>query len=180
MSFDPTLQQLAAIQSIAQDTVVTAGAGSGKTKVLVERFIYLLENGFTMDQIAAITFTKKAAQEMKDRIRHALPHMEDLVETAQISTIHSLCQRIILEHPREAGIDPRCRVVEEWEADAILVQVITELVQSVELEGEYRTTTDAVELIYTLYKEMLRRGDTSFRKHYPAVDVEGLWRSCAR
>ncbi|HHT72373.1 MAG TPA: UvrD-helicase domain-containing protein [Firmicutes bacterium] len=173
MSFDPTPQQLAAIQSIAQDTVVTAGAGSGKTKVLVERFIYLLENGFTMDQIAAITFTKKAAQEMKDRIRHALPHMEDLVETAQISTIHSLCQRIILEHPREAGIDPRCRVVEEWEADAILVQVITELVQSVELEGEYRTTTDAVELIYTLYKEMLRRGDTSFRKHYPAVDVEG-------
>ena len=59
MSFDPTEEQRQAIQSIAQDTAVTAGAGSGKTKVLVERYIYLLNNGFTVDQIAAITFTKR-------------------------------------------------------------------------------------------------------------------------
>ena len=57
---------------------------------------------------------------MKDRIRQALPELQDLVESAQISTIHSLCQRIVFEHPREAGIDPRCRVAEEWEADALL------------------------------------------------------------
>lgn len=173
MSFKPTDQQLEAINSIQQDTVVTAGAGSGKTRVLVERFIHLLSSGFTIDQIAAITFTKKAAQEMKDRIRQALPHMTELVESAQISTIHSLCQRIILEHPREAGIDPRCRVAEPWEADAVLVRIITDVVQRVELEGEYRTTADAVELVYNLYKEMLRRGDTRFRQKYALPDVDG-------
>lgn len=172
MSFAPTPQQREAITSIAVDTVVTAGAGSGKTRVLVERFIYLLNQGFSIGQIAAITFTKKAAQEMKDRIRRALPHMSEQVETAQISTIHSLCQRIILEHPREAAIDPRCRVVEEWEADAILMRAITDIIQTVELEDEYRTTAEAAGLICGLYKEMLRRGDTEFRKQYVQPDVD--------
>ncbi len=171
MSFDPTEEQRQAIQSIAQDTAVTAGAGSGKTKVLVERYIYLLNNGFTVDQIAAITFTKKAAQEMKDRIRQSLPHLQDLIESAQISTIHSLCQRIVLEHPREAGIDPRCRVAEEWEADTLLVQVISEVLSTCELEEEFRTSAHAVDLIYQLYKEMLSRGDLNFQQDHPTPDV---------
>jgi ATP-dependent helicase/nuclease subunit A len=172
MSFAPTEQQRQAIESIQQDTAVTAGAGSGKTRVLVERFIHLLNHGYTIDQIAAITFTKKAAQEMKDRIRKSLPQLADEIEAAQISTIHSLCQRIILEHPREAGIDPRCRVAEEWEADAILVQVISDVIQSVELEDEYRSTSDAVDLIYDLYKQMLSRGDLNFRQECVTPDVD--------
>jgi ATP-dependent helicase/nuclease subunit A len=180
MSFEPTPPQRVAIESIYQDTVVTAGAGSGKTRVLVERYINLLRSGFTIDQIAAITFTKKAAQEMKDRIRRELPHMADLIESAQISTIHSLCQRIILEHPREAGIDPRCRVAEEWEADALLYRVITDLVKDVELEEEYRSTSDAVDLLHYAYKQMIQRGETSFRREYSAPDVdEAAGRLCA-
>jgi len=173
VSFKPTDQQLKAIRSIEKDTAVTAGAGSGKTKVLVERYIHLLNEGFTVDQIAAITFTKKAAQEMKDRIRQALPELQDLVESAQISTIHSLCQRIVFEHPREAGIDPRCRVAEEWEADALLARVISDVLSICELDEEFRTSSEAVDLIYEIYRQMLGRGDLNFDQDHPIPDVCG-------
>src|SRR5690606_4531480 len=114
MDFRPTPEQQAAITIMDRDLAVTAGAGSGKTRVLVERYLNLLNQGIEIHEIAAITFTKKAAQEMKDRIRAAVPEQTEAVEGAQISTIHSLCQRIIEEHPLEARIDPRFRVGEEW------------------------------------------------------------------
>jgi len=54
------------------------------------------------------------------------------LERAQISTIHSLCQRIIQEHPLEAAVDPRFRVGEEWEVQALLIQTIGDLVDGTE------------------------------------------------
>ena len=72
-----TEQQNLAIATIDKNIAVNAGAGTGKTKVLTERYVYILENGELkknreVESIVAITFTKKAAQEMKERIREKI------------------------------------------------------------------------------------------------------------
>src|SRR5665811_2582754 len=102
---------------------VEAGAGSGKTSVLVSRAQTLtLEDGIPIANIAAVTFSERAASELRDRLRarleqaalhttrteqreRALAALDDL-DTAAIGTLHSFAQRILSEHPIEAGIPP--------------------------------------------------------------------------
>lgn len=117
--------------------VVTAGAGSGKTLSLVGRYLYLIEQGYPLRSIVAITFTDKAAREMRTRIRKALRYsgaivpsslspneiqeisaLAEQVEAARISTIHSLCAQILRTHPAEANLDPNFGVLEEGLAAA--------------------------------------------------------------
>ncbi len=172
MSFKPTPQQKEAITTIDRHVAVTAGAGSGKTRVLVERYLNLLGHGVPVERIAAITFTKKAAQEMKDRICQIRPAFVADLERAQISTIHSLCQRIIQEHPLEAAIDPRFRVGEEWEVQALLIQTIGELVDGMEYPEELGTTLKVVELVKDVYEQMLRQGDLNFRRAIAPLETE--------
>jgi ATP-dependent helicase/nuclease subunit A len=102
---------------------VEAGAGSGKTTCLVGRFVALVESGVTADRIAAITFTEKAAGELVDRIRSELarraqddPRCREalqVLDSAAIGTLHSFAQRILTEHPIEAGLPPRFTVNDE-------------------------------------------------------------------
>lgn len=113
-------QQLDIINSVNTNTMVSASAGAGKTTVLIGRFIKrILEDGLSIDQIAAMTFTEKAAAEMKNRLAEALgkklqENPEDpllkkqftLLASAQISTIHSFCLSIIKEFGYLKGIDP--------------------------------------------------------------------------
>ena len=70
----PTKEQLVAIQTQDRSLAVEAGAGTGKTWVLVERFVHLLEThpDWPLDALVAITFTEKAAREMRDRVRRAI------------------------------------------------------------------------------------------------------------
>ncbi|HEY8545448.1 MAG TPA: UvrD-helicase domain-containing protein [Acidimicrobiales bacterium] len=112
---------------------VEAGAGSGKTRALVDRVMALvLDAGEPLHAIAAITFTEKAAAELRDRIRHQLEvagaaarrdgraevaarcvaALDDL-DGAAIGTLHSFAQRILSEHPVEAGLPPRVEVLDE-------------------------------------------------------------------
>lgn len=111
----------AARDAIANDLHVTmfveAGAGSGKTKSLVDRFVALVRSGVPADRIAAITFTEKAAGELVDRIRaelteHAPEALADL-DRAAICTLHAFAQRILTLHPIEAGLPPRVTVLDE-------------------------------------------------------------------
>ncbi len=164
MSFIPTPQQEKAITTIDRHVAVTAGAGSGKTRVLVERYLNLLEHGVAVENIAAITFTKKAAQEMKDRLCKLRPDLIAELEQAQISTIHSLCQRIIQEHPLEAAVDPRFRIGEEWETQILLLQTIEDLVDGADRPEALGNRSAAVELIRDLYEQMMRKGDLNFRQ----------------
>ena len=105
--------------------LVRAGAGTGKTTVLVERFVQaVVEDGVAVDQVLAITFTEKAAAEMKSRVRRRfleLGRREDAraAESAWVSTIHGLCARILRAHALSAGIDPAFRVLDELEAERI-------------------------------------------------------------
>ncbi|MEQ1936205.1 MAG: UvrD-helicase domain-containing protein, partial [Fimbriimonadaceae bacterium] len=93
--------------------VVSASAGTGKTLVLVERYMRLTlgESAIRPDQILAITFTRKAAAEMKRRIVDQLnargrPDLAQIAETGPIQTIHGFCQRLLVENCLSAGLDP--------------------------------------------------------------------------
>jgi ATP-dependent helicase/nuclease subunit A len=97
----------------AGSVAVTAGAGTGKTHMLSERYHYFLQQGFSPLQIVAVTFTEKAATELRSRIRQTiaqnLSDRSDLLaelEAAQISTFHALAARICREHPEMANVPP--------------------------------------------------------------------------
>lgn len=113
----------AIVSELDSTLFVSASAGSGKTKSLVDRFVALVERGVAAENIAAITFTEKAAAELVDRIRSRLQqraHSDDAcrealytLDGAAIGTLHSFAQRILSEHPIEAGLPPKFTVIDE-------------------------------------------------------------------
>ncbi|HLD55986.1 MAG TPA: UvrD-helicase domain-containing protein, partial [Candidatus Omnitrophota bacterium] len=136
LTSDLTLVQRKAVETVDRNVCVSAGAGTGKTRVLVERFIYLVEHEWARPhEILAVTFTEKAAQEMKRRIAARLREsgLEDArreLENAYIGTIHSFCARVLREHPIEAGVDPDFRVLEEDEAHLLRELAFDELIEA--------------------------------------------------
>ena len=114
----PNSEQLRAIEE--QGVVfVSAGAGTGKTTVIVERFCKAVcERGLDVDSLLVITYTERAAGELRGRIRKRLLELDrhDLardLDAAWISTIHGFCHRLLKAHPFAAGIDPRFRVLDD-------------------------------------------------------------------
>ncbi|WP_296400481.1 UvrD-helicase domain-containing protein [Acidaminococcus timonensis] len=141
-----TPQQQQAIETLDRNVSVSAGAGSGKTRVLVERFLKILEdrkkevlqakkNNETVQapvlEILAITFTRKAAREMRERVQKGIrarlgaetdpesigywQQQLQLADRAPITTIDSFCSQVLRENPVEAGLDPNFQVKEEYE-----------------------------------------------------------------
>lgn len=106
---------------------VSAGAGSGKTYTLTRRIVNAFETGFIDDigQVLAITFTSKAAGEIKSRVKGALKasgrsDQALLVDSAWISTIHGACSRILRAHALELGINPAFKIADEATAKTML------------------------------------------------------------
>ncbi len=118
MSQFPSPEQAAAIHSEHDRYMIRASAGSGKTSVLVAKYVYhVAEKGLSPDSILTITFTRKAATEMKERIVPMLQSLglEDeaqVAESGPIQTIHSFCERMLRENSVAAGLDPNFGVVE--------------------------------------------------------------------
>src|SRR5207244_7604941 len=119
-------QQLAAMQARGH-VVVSAGAETGNTSVLVERFVRAVcDEGLDVGSILVITYTKRAAGELRTRIRRKLSELgrTDLareLDGAWISTIHGFCNRLLKAYPLAAGLDPRFRELDEPQA-AVLRQ----------------------------------------------------------
>ena len=116
-----TERQLAAIDVSRRDVdaCVVAGPGSGKTTVLVEYFRRLVEAGVDPLRILAITFTEKAAGNMRKKLAHAFheqPETRAKLERAWVSTVHGFCARLLRENAVFAGIDPEFRVLDATEA----------------------------------------------------------------
>jgi ATP-dependent exoDNAse (exonuclease V) beta subunit len=149
----PTAAQTEAIPSWNRgDVCVVAGPGSGKTRVLVDRFRWLVtEKRVPVRRILAITFTEKAAANMKRRLAEALS--PQVVERASISTIHAFCARLLRENAVEAAVDPEFRVLDAWEADFELRRAIEDA-----LNREHRDRPERV-------REFLR--------HFGSYDVPG-------
>jgi len=118
VGWEPNPEQLAAIETRGR-VFVSAGAGTGKTAVLVERFVRAVcDEGLDVESLLVITYTKRAAGELRTRIRTELVSRGRLdlarrIDTAWISTIHGFCLRLLKSHPFAAGIDPRFRVLDE-------------------------------------------------------------------
>lgn len=110
--------QRAAVFDERPRVLVAAGAGSGKTRLLVAYFVQaLVHEGLPLERLVAVTFTRKAAAELVSRIRSSLRDCgrSDLarsLDSATIGTIHSLCRRLLRERALEAGVDPAFTVLE--------------------------------------------------------------------
>ncbi|HEY2479512.1 MAG TPA: UvrD-helicase domain-containing protein [Solirubrobacterales bacterium] len=127
----PTPEQRAAIEAHGRDVLLEAGAGSGKTGVMVERYCRLVvDEGVSPDAVLAFTFTDRAAAELRSRVRAELSRRAagtgaDAVRAAAllstiggawITTIHGFCNRVLAAHPVAAGVDPGFRVLDQPEA----------------------------------------------------------------
>jgi ATP-dependent helicase/nuclease subunit A len=162
----PTPEQRAAIEARAHDVLLEAGAGSGKTGVMVERYTRLVvDQGISPDAVLAFTFTDKAAAELRARVRAELSRRAagtgaaavraaGLLSTmggAWITTIHGFCNRVLAAHPVAAGVDPGFRVLDQPEAE--------------------RAAREAFDAALT---EFLAGADPAREETVAAYDLEGL------
>lgn len=105
-------QQFQAVTASLGNLLVLAGAGSGKTKVLVSRIAFLVEQlGCSPSRMLAVTFTNKAAQEMKHRLKQLLPE-HSLDKTLWVGTFHSLAYRILRIHSHDCGLASHFQVID--------------------------------------------------------------------
>ncbi len=134
-----TERQKDAITTHDKSTVVTAGAGTGKTFVLVQKYIDLIATkGVPVPAILALTFTDKAATEMKERIRREIqnrsgPTWEKAADdfmVAPVQTFHAFCAQVLREFPIEAGIEPGFVVLDEQQMARIHARSFEDLVHT--------------------------------------------------
>jgi ATP-dependent helicase/nuclease subunit A len=181
-------QKKAVIQS-GKDLIVTAGAGSGKTRTLVARYLALLAAGNDLRKVAAITFTEKAAREMRNRVRAELHNLQsqskepedqafwgELAENldgARIGTIHGLCAEILKTHPAEAVLDPEFGVLDEGISKLLKIGAAgMALAWAVEKE-EFQALFAAIETrtLNSLLVDMLKNR-LDYLGHEGNIDVE--------
>lgn len=139
----PTPGQLACITTLDKPLVVAAGAGSGKTFTLTKRIVHALESGYVedIDQVLAITFTTKAADELRSRIKGSLRACGMIdqalkVDDAWISTIHGMCSRLLRAHAIELGIDPGFSVADESTLSAYRERAVEQVLLECEERGD--------------------------------------------
>jgi ATP-dependent helicase/nuclease subunit A len=124
--------QRAVLFDAAPRMLVAAGAGSGKTRLLVAYFVHaLLDQGVPLDELAAVTFTRKAGAELAERIRQELtrcgrPDLARSIDDAAIGTIHGLCRRLLVRRSLAAGVDPAFGILEADTASLVKKDVSTQ------------------------------------------------------
>ena len=129
-----------AAQDISESYIIEAAAGTGKTTVLVTRIINLIKEGEArLEEIVAITFTEKAAAELKVKLRQEMERVAQAdpssdensriseaisdLERMQVTTIHSFCGSLLRERPVEAGLDPNFEVADDLTSSLVQAEV---------------------------------------------------------
>lgn len=132
-------RQKLAYSTIDKNVCVNAGAGTGKTEVVSERFKYMYENVIDIKGIVCITFTNKAADEMKERIIQKLNNPK-LIDDVNVSTISSFCKKIVSDNSYYLSIDPNFSIMEENDSNKIIREVIDKVsesnIDSIKILGE--------------------------------------------
>ncbi|WP_009962004.1 ATP-dependent helicase [Verrucomicrobium spinosum] len=115
-------QQFAAVTAPAGQSLVIAGAGSGKTRVLTYRVAYLLDNGIAPENILLVTFTNKASREMLDRVQNLLP-----IETNRLwgGTFHSIGNRLLRKHGDRLGLRQGFSIMDREDQKDLMETVVT-------------------------------------------------------
>ena len=148
-------EQLQAVQTIKGALLILAGAGSGKTKVLTTRIAYMIENGVKPWNILAVTFTNKAAKEMKERIGNIIG--QDKVKSMWVGTFHGICGRILRENidkynsPTGKKLDKNFTIYD----DADTNQIITRIVKKLNLDEKIYATKLVKSIISNSKNKML-------------------------
>ena len=162
MGFPLTEEQRAAVEDCGGGLLVSAAAGSGKTRVLVERLLSRVEEeGLDIHRFLVITYTKAAAAELRGRIveelaarlaerpgdRH-LRRQATLVYQTQISTVHAFCAQLLRECGHLLDLDPDFRLCDESEAGVLMLQAMDDVLEqryeTVEPEGDFARLLDTV------------------------------------
>jgi ATP-dependent exoDNAse (exonuclease V) beta subunit len=198
----PTPEQRAAIEARGAEVLVEAGAGTGKTGVIVDRYCRLAcDQGVSPDAILAFTFTDKAAAELRRRIRAEIERRaESGSERARgllpglggswVTTIHGFCNRVLSAHPVAVGIDPRFRVLDAPEAERAAAEAFDEALEAFlaggERERERENTVAAFDIpglrgiVLGAHAELRSRGEDEPRlPEQPEPDVPGVLRRAA-
>ena len=162
--FKPTEAQRAAIEERARPVLVSAGAGSGKTRVLIERLMAYITDPAApveIDSFLIITYTRAAAGEVRGRITEELAHrlradpgnarlrrQSALIRRAQIGTIDSFCAELLRENCQAAGLSPDFRILDEERAEAMrqscLERVLEDAYTDIENDPDFRLLADTV------------------------------------
>ncbi len=182
---------------LVTNLLVEAGAGSGKTTSLVRRMVALVRSGESVERIAAVTFTRKAAAELKERFRDALEEAlrddaddpetrERLLEAVSaadrgfVGTIHAFCARLLRERPIEAGVDPSFTELMEAEHEVALLDFWrVHLDRLAAAEDPLLIAVLDVDLrpadLLPLFRELVENPDVTFpADRTPAPDPEEL------
>jgi ATP-dependent helicase/nuclease subunit A len=151
-------QQRAAVEATGE-VFVSAGAGTGKTAVLVERFVRAVcDRGLDVDSILVITYTRRAAGELRTRIRAALSErgaheLARELDGAWISTIHGFCLRLLKAYPFAAGLDPRFRELDDAQGSVLRSEAFRQALDEFCADGD----PDRLRLLATYGADGLRR-----------------------
>ena len=186
--FSPTAEQVAAVAAREHDAFLEAGAGTGKTTVLVDRYCAaVIDDGVEVERLLAFTFTERAAAEMRSRIRRELNRRSRLTraagdghradellsaaratERAWVMTIHAFCRRLLATHPLAAGLDPRFRVLDAAEAARLRDRAFNEA-----LDGLLAADDADVAAAAASYRALASDGDDARRPRAPAQPGDG-------
>jgi ATP-dependent exoDNAse (exonuclease V) beta subunit len=196
----PTPEQAAAIAAGKRDVLLEAGAGTGKTGVMVERYCRLVcDEGVSPDAVLAFTFTDKAAAELRHRIRAELADRSEAgserarsllagIGGAWVTTIHGFCNRLLAAHPVAAGVDPGFRVLDAPEAERAAREAFEEALEEFLAAGdkprEETVATFEIDglraIVSGAHAELRSRGIAEPRlPEQPEPDVDGALRRAA-
>lgn len=161
---EPTVNQKMAIERFDQAMLVCAGPGAGKTATLVARVDYMLTNGISPERIFVLTFTRKAAQEVEERISHDMK--------PNISTIHALAFQIIRQHEYILG---KRKLVNQTDCQQLLLQVLncSPIIKNV----NYQKLTGKQGLLALLLSDFCfiqKFGVAAYAEQFPKKDIETI------
>ncbi|MBC8461551.1 MAG: UvrD-helicase domain-containing protein, partial [Deltaproteobacteria bacterium] len=159
--------------SLSRHIVVTAGAGTGKTEVLIQRIIKILSQVNHINQVLAITYTDKAAGEIKHRVYRAILEQMNTTHGAEqekfermreqflknyISTIHAFCATVIRRFPQEIeGLDPDFGILEGYEQRILLRENIETLLDEIARNKEHPLRGDLRNVLFSRNKRVVMR-----------------------
>ena len=155
-------EQTDAVQTMQGAMLILAGAGSGKTKVLTTRIAYMIENGIKPWNILAVTFTNKAAKEMKERIGNIIG--EDKVKSMWVGTFHGICGRILRENIDKYNtvtgkkLDKNFTIYDDSDTN----QIITRIIKKLNLD-EKIYATKLVKAVISNAKNKMQDADMLYR-----------------
>jgi len=149
--------QREAVECIKNSQIIVAGAGSGKTKVLTHKIAYLIENGYEPSSILALTFTNKAANEMKERIKKLIGKKANEV---WMGTFHSVFAKILRVHAEKLGYKPNFSIYDRDDSVALVNHVMQEL----DISTDLFTPNNAQHRISNMKNHMVTPDE--FRKNF--------------